>query len=444
MNKLKCVIYAPVDTQSGYGAHSRDKVKAIIENKKDEWDIKIISCKWGDTATNFINENPEWSFLNEYILRGPLQYQPDYMFWITIPQEAQPVGKYNVLITAGIETTVCTSEWIEGCNRMNEIWVSSEHAEKVFQDTKYEKKNQQGQIIEIIELKKPVKVIFEGADLSKYKILDQTDTNSKLLKSLSEDIKEQFAFLFVGHWIGDGPIGEDRKNISLLIKSFLETFKNKPVKPALILKTSCATNSYMDRDNILNRIYNIKQTVNSQDLPNIYLLHGDFSDVEINELYNHPKVKAMVSLTKGEGFGRPLLEFSLIDKPILCSNWSGPVDFLHKDYSVLINGKLTQIHPSVVNPFLIKEGMWFSVDPMEVGEKLTDIYKNYNRYKIKAEHQGKYSRENFSFDKMKEVIKIELDKFPDFPKQIQLVLPKMNNNQNKPFVLPKLERNKTI
>lgn len=441
MNKLKCIIYAPVDIYAGYGAHSRDKVKAIIQLKKDEWDIKIISCKWGECANNFINENPEWSFLNEYILRGPLQYQPDYMFWITIPSEAQPVGKYNILITAGIETTVCNAEWIEGCNRMNEVWVSSEHAKKVFQDTKYEKKNQQGQVIEIIELKKPVKVIFEGADLGKYFKEDRNEEveETKLDKSLNS-IKENFAYLFLGHWIGDGPIGEDRKNISLLIKSFLETFKNKPVKPALILKTSCATNSYMDRTGILDRIYRIKQTVNSQDLPNIYLLHGDFSDVEINELYNHPKVKAMVSLTKGEGFGRPLLEFSLVDKPILCSNWSGPVDFLHKDHSVLINGKLTPVHPSVANQFLMKEGMWFSVDSMEVGEKLTDIYKNYNRYKIKAENQGKYSRENFSFDKMKEIIKLELDKFPDFPKQIQLVLPKSNNTQNKPFVLPKLER----
>jgi glycosyltransferase involved in cell wall biosynthesis len=438
MNKLKCVIYAPIDTFSGYGAHARDKVKAIINLKKDEWDIKVISCKWGDCATGFIQENPEWLFLSDYILQAQLQYQPDYMFWITIPQEAQPIGKYNVLITAGIETTVCTAEWVEGCNRMNEIWVSSNHAKKVFQDTKYEKKDPQGRVIDVIELKKPVKVIFEGADLNKYKILDQTEVN-KLNTSIN-DIKEQFAYLFVGHWIGDGPIGEDRKNISLLIKSFLETFKNKPVKPALILKTSCATNSYMDRNNILDRIFRIKQTVNSQDLPNIYLLHGDFSDVEINELYNHPKVKAMISLTKGEGFGRPLLEFSLVDKPILCSNWSGPVDFLHKDHSVLLNGKLTQIHPSVVNPFLIKEGMWFSVDHMEVGEKLTDIYKNYNRYLIKAKNQGEYSRNNFSFEKMKEVIKLELNQFPDFPKQIELKLPSMFNNSGKKLELPKLER----
>ena len=438
MNKLKCIIYAPIETYSGYGAHSRDKVKAIIDLKKDEWDIKIISCRWGDTPSNFIQENPEWSFLNEYILRGPLQYQPDYMFWITIPNEAQPIGKHNVLITAGIETTVCAAEWIEGCNRMNEIWVSSEHAKKVFEQTKYEKKDQQGRTTEIIELKKPVKVIFEGADLNKYKILDKLEEND-LFKSI-DSIKEDFAYLFVGHYIGiDSPIGEDRKNIGLLIKSFYETFKNKPRKPALILKTSCAVSSYMDRDNILKKIFQIKQTVNSNDLPNIYLLHGDFTDVEINGLYNHPKVKSMISLTKGEGFGRPLLEFSLLDKPIIASNWSGHIDFLSKKHSTLIDGVLTQVHPAVSNNFLLKEGAWFSPNFEEVGAALVDIFTNYEKNINKAKEQSKLSRSKFSFESMKEIIKLTLDKFPDFPKQIELKLPNLTTPTKK-LELPKLER----
>ena len=39
MSKNNCVIYAPVDTLSGYGSRARDTVKSIIELKKDEWDI---------------------------------------------------------------------------------------------------------------------------------------------------------------------------------------------------------------------------------------------------------------------------------------------------------------------------------------------------------------------------------------------------------------------
>ena len=79
------------------------------------------------------------------------------------------------------------------------------------------------------------------------------------------------------------------------------------------------------------RIQAIRKSVPSNSLPNVYLLHGEFNDSEINELYNHPKVKSMVSLTKGEGFGRPLLEFSLTNKPVIASNWSGQTDFLKSE-----------------------------------------------------------------------------------------------------------------
>ena len=150
--------------------------------------------------------------------------------------------------------------------------------------------------------------------------------------------------MFVGHWM-NGDMGEDRKNVNLLVKAFYETFKNKKKKPALILKTSGGTSSYMDRDSILNKISQIKKTVNSKNLPNIYLLHGDFSDEEMNSLYNHSKVKAMISLTKGEGFGRPLLEFSLTKKPIITTGWSGHIDFLKPEFTTLLPGELKPVHP---------------------------------------------------------------------------------------------------
>ena len=92
----------------------------------------------------------------------------------------------------------------------------------------------------------------------------------------------------------------------MLIKVFLETFKDMKKKPGLIIKTSGATVSILDRENIMEKINSIKSGVKGN-LPNVYLVHGDFDDNEINQLYNHPKVKAHITLTHGEGFGRPLL-----------------------------------------------------------------------------------------------------------------------------------------
>jgi hypothetical protein len=433
MNKPLCVISCPIDTYSGYGARARDLVKAIIELKENEWDIKILPQRWGECSWGFINDHlEEWSFLNKYLFLFPqLPAQPEIWIQHTVPNEFQPVGKYSIGVTAGIETTVVPADWLEGVNRMNTTWVSSKHSKKVFEDTKFEKKDQQGRALGVLQLEKPIEIIFEGANLNIYKVLDKTEIKFNL-----DTVKEDFAFLFVGHWINlNSPMNEDRKNITLLIKAFYETFKNKQNKPALILKTSGAVSSYMDRDAVLKNIDSIKKTVNSTNLPNIYLLHGEFTDIEMNELYNHLKVKAMVSLTKGEGFGRPLLEFSLTKKPIIASNWSGHIDFLYSKNNILLGGNLTQVHPSIANQFLLKESAWFSVNPPEVGETLTDVYKNYDKYLPGARKQGEYNKEKFSFNAMKEIIKEQLVKVPEFPKQVQLKLPQL-----KKIELPKLNK----
>ncbi len=435
MNKPLCVISCPINVYSGYSSRSRDMVKAIIELKKEEWDIKILSQVWGDCSHGFIDDNPEWSFLNEYLLAIPqLPQQPDIWIQHTVPNEFQPIGKYNIGVTAGIESTIVPSNWIEGVNRMNTTWVSSEHSKKVFFDTKYEQRNQQtNQVVGMLQLNKPIEVVLEGASLNIYKNLIPNIENP-LIKTLKEDIKEEFCYLFLGHWM-NGDIGEDRKNVGLLVKSFFETFKNKLNKPALILKTSGAVSSYLDRDIILKKISQIKKTVNSTNLPNIYLLHGEFTDLEINELYNHPKVKAMVSLTKGEGFGRPLLEFSLLGKPIIATNWSGHIDFLNKQYTSLIGGELKPVHPSVANQFLLPESLWFSPNYNEIGEILTDVYKNYDKYLPGARKQAEINKKDFSFEAMKEVIKLQLDKCPEFPRQIELKLP-----VSQPLKLPTLSK----
>lgn len=338
------IISAPWDTYSGYGARSRDIIKAIIQ--LDKYDVKLIPQRWGSTPWGFCEANPEWTFLKKYELGMPqLPKQPEIWMQITVPNEFQAVGKYNIGVTAGIETTICAPDWIEGVNRMNLTLVSSNHSKKVFEESKFERRNQQTQQLEgTVQLQKPIEVLFEGADLDIYKVIERNQVKNINLDS----IKEDFAYLFVGHWI-NGDLGEDRKNVGLLVKAFYELFKNKKKRPALILKTSMAGSSYVDREEILKRIKMIRKTVNSKDLPNIYLLHGEFSDSEMNELYNHPKVKAMVNLTKGEGFGRPLLEFSLSKKPILTTNWSGHTDFLNPEFTTMLPGQLTQVHPSAAN-----------------------------------------------------------------------------------------------
>jgi glycosyltransferase involved in cell wall biosynthesis len=416
------VISCPIDTYSGYGSRSRDLVKSIIE--LDKYEVKIMPQRWGNTPWNFIEDHVEWLFLKQYILTTPqLPKQPEIWAQVTVPNEFQPIGKYNIGFTAGIETTVCAPEWIDGVNRMDITLVSSNHAKKVFEQSVFEQKDENtNQIIRIIKLEKPVEVLFEGADIEKYYPLE----TSKVKDIDLSLIKEDFAYLFLGHWL-QGDVGEDRKNVGLLVKAFYETFKNKMKKPALILKTSGAGASYMDREDILNKIAQIRASVNSVNVPNVYLLHGDFSDSEISQLYSHPKVKAMVNLTKGEGFGRPLLEFSLVKKPIITTAWSGHTDYLNSEFVSLIPGQLTNVHPTAVVPnMILAESQWFSPDTGMVGHYLKDVFENYKNYTDGAKRQAFRSKTEFSFDLMKEKLGEILDKnVPNFPAQVQIKLPQL-------------------
>jgi len=434
--KHLCVISCPIDTYSGYGSRSRDFVKALIEAKGEEWDIKVLPQRWGETNWGFIeNHKEKWGFLSQHIWNVPqLPKQPEVWIQITVPNEFQPIGKFNLGVTAGIETTIASAEWVEGINRMNLTLVSSNHAKQVFENSKFERRNQQTGAVEgHIVLSRPIEVLFEGADIGTYLSHQTTGEGIETDFKLS-NIPEKFCYLYTGMWL-HGPISEDRKNTGLLVKSFYETFKNKKNKPALILKTSQIGASYVDREEILKKIKQIKKTINSTDLPNIYLLHGEFTDEEMNNLYNHPKVKAMVNLTKGEGFGRPLLEFSLTKKPIIVSGWSGHIDFLDKEFTVLLPGQLTPVHPQVANNMLLKESSWFSVDLGHVGHYLIDVFNNYDKYLDGAKRQAFKSKSQFNFDKMKELLILTLDKHvPEFPKQVQLQLPKL-----KKIELPKLK-----
>jgi len=344
------LISCPIDTYSGYGARSRDVVKAIIE--MDKYDVKILPQRWGATPWGFIEDHKEWDFLNKHLFTPQPNQQipkPDIWMQITIPNEFMPQGHYNIGMTAGIETTLCKPEWIEGCNKMNIVVGSSEHTIQVLKNSKFQQTDQRTQqVIKNIGLNTKTEVLFEGFNEKVYK-----KTNEIL--DLPE-IKESFCFLFVGHWM-QGEFGHDRKNVGLLVKSFLETFKNKQNQPALIMKTSGGVVSYMDKEALLKKINKIKKTVKGK-LPKIYVIHGDLLDEEMNELYNHPKVKCMVNITKGEGFGRPLLEFTQTKKPIIATGWSGHIDFLKSDMSYLLPGTLGDVHPSVRNDWFIEGAKW--------------------------------------------------------------------------------------
>lgn len=433
------IVSCPIDTYSGYGSRSRDFVKSLI--KLDQYDVKILSQRWGNCSWGFIDDHEEeWGFLKSHLV-DQITAQPDIWCQITVPNEFQPIGKYNIGVTAGIETTVCAPEWIEGINKMDLNLVSSEHSKKVFESTQYEKKDQNQRVIGVIKVEKPIQVLMEGADIDLYKPISRKEIKYKELFKDINSIPENFAFLFIGHWM-QGDVGEDRKNVGLLVKMFYEMFKNKKNVPALILKTSVVNASYVGRKELLSRINAIRNSVTANRLPNVYVVHGDFHNSEINELYNHPKVKAMISLTKGEGFGRPLLEFSLVNKPIITTAWSGHMDFLNAEFTGLIGGTTKPIHKSAqIKNLLVEGSQWFAPDHQLTANLIMDVYNNYKEWKTRAKRQGYISRTNFSFEKMTDILgEILKENIPQIAKEVKLNIPKLKKVGSKSTPeLPKLK-----
>jgi glycosyltransferase involved in cell wall biosynthesis len=414
-------IMAPVETRSGYGDHSRDLITSLID--MDMFDIKIKSVKWGNTPMTGLDKNREDHMEIERRLywESGLNVQPDVMIHIGVPNEFQNWGKFNVGITAGIETTQCSSDWLQGLNKMDMVIVPSEHSKNVFQSTVYDQKDEKtDEVIGKLKCEVPIHVLYEGVDTDIFKKTKEKDPEvEEIMSQVNGD-----CFLFVGHWL-KGDLGHDRKDVSGLVKVFCETFKNQKKRPSLVMKTSGADFSHIDRRDIRSKIQQVKGTIQSDDIPDLYFIHGDLSEKQMNHLYNHSKVKAHISFTKGEGYGRPLAEASCSGKIVIAPKWGGQVDFLDPKFSISLNGQVTEVHDSAIWEGVIDKGAgWFYVDYALASTMIKNLYNNQRAYKARGHKQSKHIYENFSLKKMKEDFKeLVKSEFPKAAKQIDIKLP---------------------
>jgi len=416
MSKPLLVFQAPVATRSGYGDHSRDILKSLFE--LDKYDIKIVPTRWGNTPQDQIN--PQTDFGKKILENISVQIdkQPDIFIQISVANEFKRVGKYNIGITAGVESTIAPQEFIQGGNQMDLIITPSQFTKEVLVKTSYDQVNKQTkQKVGQLKLEKPVEVLFEGVNTEVF--------NGKSTTSLLDSVDTDFNFLFVGHWLS-GDLGQDRKDVGMMIKTFCTVFKDLPKKqqPGLILKTSQAGFSVMEREGISNKIKEVTNQFGDK-CPPIHLVFGDLSESELNDLYNDEKVKAFLMFTKGEGYGRPLAEFATTGKPILVSKWSGHTDFLPEQNTVYLEGELKDIHESAQNQFLLKGAKWFTVDYSKAAGKIFDVYKNYKNYLNNSKGLKTNIINNFSLPKQTEVLKGILEKYVKVATPVQLKLPEI-------------------
>ena len=448
--KRNVLMIAPFNTRSGYGDHARSLFYSIMD--REDLDIKCLDVKWGNTPRNHLrSEVPRHKkLLGTFVTQEQIQGQPDILIDIRIPNEFANGAKINIGITAGVETDVVSPEFLDGMNRMNFNLVPSKFTAETFNRCTYDRmedlpngeKRKSGEV----KNEKPISVLFEGVDTNVYCPKQKHELEKDVYNELSELIKEDFAYLHVGQW-NQGGFGEDRKNIGVLIRSFLKSFSNIPNPPALVLKTNGANFSLLDRYGIKKKIQEVKDMFTGVDLPNIYLIHGDFTIEEMSTLYNHPKIGAFITCTHGEGFGRPMLEASCCDLPVIASKWSGHLDFLTDSESMLIDGFLKPVPKSVLwKPIIVEPSKWFDVNEADVVRKIRTFHKKRRLIQKKASRLGKRNRREFSLKAMANKFNgIITDALKEIPQAVSLNLPKLkkvggDSSEPAKIKLPKLKK----
>jgi len=365
------LIRGPLINTSGYGVHSR-QIYSYLESRKDCNIIAQIT-PWG-TCTYHINSESEDGLIGRILQNSrPNKVEADVSFQVQLPNEWSPdAARFNIGVTAGVETTKCSQSWVDAINSMDLVIVPSEFTKKTFLNSG--------------DIKTKIVVIPEYI---------QPQIIQESIPPMELDIDTEFNFLMFGLITGPSP-ETDRKNTFYGIKWLCETFKDDP-KVGVVIKTSLGRMTYIDRKRTTDLLRKLLKEVRIGDYPKFYLSHGYMSVDEVSSFYRSNKINALVSFTRGEGYGLPILEAAASGVPVMATGWSGHMDFLQKIKFSSFEYELLEVDQSKIDgKIFVKGSKWASVKDKDVKRKLKKIRKSYDIPKEWASNGKKQLRDSLS------------------------------------------------
>ncbi len=406
------LVRSTASTLSGYGTWARQLIYSIIKSPLyDNFDVRLLNVNWGQTPLDALDPHNEINDTIRPLLDKPgFDQQPDIFITQTIPNEFERVGKYlNVGVTAACESDRISLNWINKINENCDVLLAiSNFTAAMMSNTFYNKKlHPDGEVLEEIRIKRPTGVWNPVVDTKIFRpgIRCKLDLNLTTTKN----------FLFVGHWL-KGDYGKDRKNVGVLLRTFLQTFLGVQ-DVGLILKVSGASFSPVDFDEIQKKINIIKKMVynpESKELPKVYLIHGDLTNEEMCQLYNHPSIISYVAVHHGEGWGLPLCEAMACNVPSIQVPWSGNTDFLIQDGFFPVNYVLQEIPDECLwDDIFIKSAKWACIDEKMLSQAMAWVYENPSEARKVGVKGGDNIRNNFSLDSLQFKTNVILKSFLD-------------------------------
>jgi len=373
--KKKVLLRAPALSMSGYGTHAR-QVFRWLENKNVDLSVELLN--WGITSWH-VNPDAENGLIGRIMtVSGPINRNPDVVISLQLPNEwptLQPVpGQKHIGISAIVETDRCNPAWVTACNKMDRVIVPTKFTKEVLKASG--------------NLTTDVRVVHESFP-------DEIFTVNEGLEL--PEVTTTTNFLVVGQLTSGRP-EMDRKNIFYTVKWFCEAFAGRQ-DVSLIIKTNIGTNSSLMRKQLHDVFRKLLSEVRKGMFPRIHLMTGEMTTAEMVSLYKSKKISALVSLTRGEGFGLPILEAAACDVPVICTSWSGHLDFMSMGKFVGVNYSLAEIPESRIdNSIFVRGAKWAEPVEADFKAKIVKFAKKQDAPIEWANSLGQKLRTEFSFN----------------------------------------------
>lgn len=361
LKKKSVLLKGPVLTNSGYGVHTRQIFKALLERKNI--DLYIQPTEWGNTAW-ILDKDFDGNIIDDIVMYSKKKFDKekyDESYQVLLPDEWKDLAHINIGATAGFEADIVKKSWIDYINSMDFVLTPSKFTRNAFLKTSL-----------LYNKKLTTEIIPTG--LWYYETFNE---NIESYSGLFDNLKYDKNILIIAQ-VSSNMSLSDRKNFLKTAKCAIDFVKDKEI--GIILKVNFGKYSNSECVKITNFL---KETLGEESLKKVSLLFGSATINELQMLYSSQKISCMLSGTRAEGWGLPFIEAAACGLPIIATDYSAYKEFLGDDF-LRVNYDLKDFRYDTRFVDLETSPKWAEFNFNDMLLKLKEFFSNEEKYEQKA------------------------------------------------------------